>query len=67
MKLSALNDKIVCDNTLDTRATLAIRDLQPAVRYLLFPSCRSAVVTKPVACVPRSPPVSALLLLLCLS
>jgi hypothetical protein len=53
VQLSALNDKIWCDNTLDERATLAIRDLQPVIRYLLFPSCRSAPVTKPVvyACV----------------
>ncbi len=45
--LTGLNGTIKCDNTLDTRAQLAIRDLQPVVRYLLFPSCRSKPVEKP--------------------
>jgi hypothetical protein len=45
--LTGLGDSIKCDNTLDTRAKIAIRDLEPVVRYLLFPSCRSKVLEKP--------------------
>ncbi len=45
--LTGLGDAIKCDNTLDTRAKLAIRDLEPVVRYLLFPTCRSKILVKP--------------------
>ena len=61
--LTALNGTIKCDNTLDTRAQLAIRDLQPVVRYMLFPSCRSKPVIKPVAYVPTERSVALYLVL----
>ena len=54
--LTALGDSIKCDNTLDTRAKIAIRDLEPVVRYLLFPSCRSKVLEKPSTYVSASSP-----------
>ncbi len=49
--LTGLRGTIKLDNTLDTRAKLAIRDLEPVVRYMLFPSCRSKAVVKPSPCV----------------
>lgn len=35
--LTALNGKIVCDNTMDSRLTLVYEELLPAIRAILFP------------------------------
>mmetsp|Transcript_28094 Transcript_28094/g.66379 ORF Transcript_28094/g.66379 Transcript_28094/m.66379 type:complete len:230 (+) Transcript_28094:130-819(+) len=41
VRVTALKGRIVCDNTLEARLELALHDLQPVVRYMLFPSCRA--------------------------
>jgi vacuolar-type H+-ATPase subunit E/Vma4 len=45
--LAALDGKIRCNNTLEERLKLAMGDLQPVVRDLLFPSARAEVRVKP--------------------
>jgi vacuolar-type H+-ATPase subunit E/Vma4 len=45
--LAAKGGTIRCDNTLEARLGLALGDLTPVVRDLLFPSARSEVRTKP--------------------
>lgn len=47
VKVTGLRGKIVCDNTLEARARLSVHDLEPIVRYMLFPSSRAAPVQKP--------------------
>lgn len=41
VKLTTRGNKIVCDNTLEARLAHSMHDMQPAVRYLLFPSARA--------------------------
>lgn len=45
--LSALEGRIRCNNLLEERLTLALNDLTPVVRDLLFPASRAEVRTKP--------------------
>ena len=47
VKVTGLTGRIEADNTLNTRAKLALKDLQPVVRYVLFPSARAPVLEKP--------------------
>ncbi|MGK3747161.1 MAG: V-type H+-transporting ATPase subunit E, partial [Bacillariaceae sp.] len=35
--MTALNGKIVCDNTMSTRLTLVYEELLPSIRAILFP------------------------------
>jgi len=37
VKLTALNGKIVCDNTMTSRLTLVYTELMPSIREILFP------------------------------
>lgn len=46
--LAAQDGKIRCNNTLEERLTLAMAELTPVVRDLLFPSARAEVRTKPM-------------------
>lgn len=45
--LAAKSGTIRCDNTLEARLELALADLTPVVRDLLFPSARAEVRVKP--------------------
>lgn len=47
VQLAAKGGTIRCDNTLEARLSLALADLTPVVRDLLFPSARAEVRTKP--------------------
>ena len=38
VRLEACHGRIVCDNTLDSRLSIAFQDLQPYIRNLLFPA-----------------------------
>ena len=38
--MTALNGKIVCDNTMSTRLTLVYEELLPAIRAILFPEAQ---------------------------
>lgn len=46
--LAAQDGKIRCNNTLEERLTLAMAELTPVVRDLLFPSARAEVRQKPM-------------------
>lgn len=37
VKLTALNNRIVCDNTMGSRLTLVYEELMPSIREILFP------------------------------
>ena len=49
--LSAAKGTIRCDNTLEARLGLALGDLTPAIRDVLFPSARAEVRVKPAVVV----------------
>lgn len=49
VKVTTEDGKITCDNTLESRLELTVHDLEPAVRYALFPSCRAEKRDKPPA------------------
>jgi vacuolar-type H+-ATPase subunit E/Vma4 len=57
--LSALDGKIKCNNMLEERLKLAMQDLQPVIRDLLFPSARAEVRIKPAINIHVHAPVSS--------
>lgn len=57
--LSALDGKIKCNNMLEERLKLAMQDLQPVIRDLLFPSARAEVRVKPAINIHVHAPVSS--------
>jgi vacuolar-type H+-ATPase subunit E/Vma4 len=51
--LAGAEGRIRCSNTLEDRLALALNDLQPVIRDLLFPSARAEVRTKPAVLQPE--------------
>lgn len=54
----ALNGRIKCSNTLEDRLKLALYDLTPCIRDILFPSARAEVRPKPEIYYPHMPEVT---------
>lgn len=54
----ALNGRIKCTNTLEDRLRLALYDLTPTIRDVLFPSARAEIRSKPEIYYPHMPDVN---------